>query len=63
MDSQPDWQRIAIRGFSAIVLAVLANVVLLTIVLEADLVIPFDPLRYPPVVFLTTMGTLGATVV
>ena len=58
-----DVQTLAIRGSVAAVLSALANAALLWAVLETDLVEPFMALSYPPVLFLTVAGAVGATVV
>lgn len=62
-DAEPDGVTVAIRGAQAIVIAVIANTFLLSAVLLAGVVEPFEPLEYPSVVVLTALGVLGATVV
>lgn len=59
----PDTRTIVRRGITAIVVAVVANVLVLTAVLQTGAVPRFQPLNYTAVVFLTTTGLLGATVV
>jgi hypothetical protein len=49
------------RGALAVVGSAAANALLLTLVLATDLVAPFMALSYPPVVFLSAVGALGAT--
>ena len=51
------------RGAVALVLSVVGTVVVLEAVLAGDLVEPFDATAVPPVVLLTTLGVVGATVV
>lgn len=62
-DAEPDGVTVAIRGAQAIVIAVIANTFLLSAVLLAGVVDPFEPLEYPSVVVLTALGVLGATIV
>lgn len=54
---------IAVRGGVAIVLAVLANVVLLLGVNALEIAPEFRALRVPPVAFLSAVGAAGAAVV
>jgi hypothetical protein len=49
------------RGAVAVVGSAAANALLLALVLATDLVGPFMALTYPPVVFLSVVGALGAT--
>lgn len=59
----PDTRTIALRGIGAIVVALVANLALLTAVLQTAAVPRFQPLNYISVVTLTTLGLLGATLV
>jgi hypothetical protein len=54
---------LAINGTVAVVGSVLVNAALLAVVLATDLVPPFMALSYPPVVFLSAVGAVGATLV
>jgi hypothetical protein len=47
----------------AVVLSMAGNALFLWVVLATDLVGPFLALSYPPVLFLSAVGTVGATVV
>lgn len=51
------------RGALAIVLAAVGNALLLAAVLASGLVAPFQALSYPPVIFLSAVGAVGATLV
>lgn len=62
-DSEPEGVAIALRGAQAIVIAVIANTLLLSAILLSGVVEPFEPLNYASVVVLTALGVLGATVV
>ena len=62
-DAEPDGVTVAIRGAQAIVIAAIANTFLLSAVLLAGVVEPFEPLEYTSVVVLTALGVLGATIV
>ncbi len=59
----PDTRTVALRGVGALVVAVLANGILLTVVLQTNAVQRFQPLNYTSVIVLTSVGLLGATVV
>lgn len=54
---------LAVNGAVAVVGSALANAALLAVVLASNLVAPFMALSYPPVVFLSAVGAVGATVV
>ena len=54
---------LAARGAVALVLSVVGTVVVLEAVLAGDLVEPFDATAVQPVVLLTTLAVVGATVV
>ncbi|MFW6435118.1 MAG: DUF6069 family protein [Halovenus sp.] len=58
-----DIQTLAVKGAVAVVLSALANATLLWAVLATDIVEPFMALSYPPVLFLTVVGAIGATVI
>lgn len=62
-DGEPDGVTVAIRGAQAIVIAAIANTFLLSAVLLAGVVDPFEPLEYTSVIVLTALGVLGATLV
>lgn len=51
------------RGGVALVLSLLINYVLLTMILQFELVASYDHLAYPPVTIWTVVGVVGATVV
>jgi hypothetical protein len=54
---------LAIRGAIAVLGSVVGNALVLAVVLASGLVQPFMALAYPPVVFLSAAGAVGATVV
>lgn len=54
---------IARRGALALALAVVGNVLLLTAILASNAVPPFMALAYGPVILVSLVGALGATVV
>jgi len=51
------------RGIIALVLSLLINYVLLTAILQLELVAPYEHLAYPPVTIWTVGGVVGATLV
>lgn len=60
---RPDRRTLARRGLAAVVLAPLANALLLWAVLATDAVQRFDPLQYGPVTLFSALGALGAALV
>lgn len=52
---------LAMRGIAAILVAVAINTTILSFVERFALVPPFGALTYPPVTFLTILGTIAAT--
>lgn len=54
---------LAVRGGLAVALSLFLNYLLLTIILQLELVATYDHLAYPPVTLWTTIGVVGATVV
>ncbi|WP_435358482.1 DUF6069 family protein [Haloarchaeobius sp. DFWS5] len=52
-----------VRAALALLASLVGNAVLLAIAQSLSVAPDFDPLAYPPVLFLTTVGTLGAAVV
>ena len=61
--SSVDWPTLGKRGGVTLVLSLLINYVLLTVVLQLELVASYEHLAYPPVTIWTTVGVIGATVV
>ena len=53
---------LAVRGGLAVALSLFLNYLLLTIILQLELVATYDHLAYPPVTLWTTIGVVGATV-
>lgn len=51
------------RGGVALVLSLLINYLLLTVILQLELVATYEHLAYTPVTLWTTVGVVGATVV
>jgi hypothetical protein len=60
---RPTRSVLARRGLLAVALSIVANALVLTLVLASGVVTPFAPLSYPPVLFLSTVGAIGATLV
>ena len=60
---QPTRSVLARRGLTAVVASVAANSLLLALVLASGAVQSFMPLSYPPVLFLSAVGAIGATLV
>jgi hypothetical protein len=54
---------LAVRGALALLAAVLVNAALVWVVSAVDLAPDFRALTYPPVVFLSAVGVVGATIV
>ena len=61
--TRPTRSVLARRGFVAVALSLVANALVLTLVLASGVVQPFTPLSYPPVLFLSGVGAVGATLV
>ncbi|WP_074792608.1 DUF6069 family protein [Haloferax larsenii] len=60
---RPTRSVLARRGLTAVAVSVAANGLLLALVLASGAVQPFMPLSYPPVLFLSAVGAIGATLV
>ena len=56
-------ERLWVRGALAAVLGVAVNVALVALASGADIAPDFRALTFPPVIFLSAVGALGATVV
>ncbi|ELZ92000.1 hypothetical protein C440_16849 [Haloferax mucosum ATCC BAA-1512] len=54
---------LARRGLTAVVVSIAGNGLLLALVLASGVVQPFMPLSYPPVLFLSAVGAIGAALV
>ncbi|KTG20244.1 DUF6069 family protein [Haloferax profundi] len=61
--ARPTRSVLARRGLTAVALSLVANALVLTLVLASGAVQPFTPLSYPPVMFLSAVGAIGATLV
>lgn len=60
---QPTLSVLARRGLTAVAVSIAGNGLLLALVLASGVVQPFMPLSYPPVLFLSAAGAIGATLV
>jgi len=59
----PRYRRIALRGLVAAVVAALLNAALVPVARMLAIAPGFEPIAYPPVVFLTVLGVLAGTAV
>lgn len=58
-----DRRTLAIRGGIALALSLVVNGLIVGIITATDAVQSFQPLAFPPVLFLSAVGAVGATIV